>query len=325
MSKRESKRVCLVDVREDVPLQGITQSGERNVVGRETENIIVVATHKVRGAHFESCTDSVSVEEPLEINVRFELDGCRVVRTVAVTMRTPGHDAELAAGFLFAEGVISKFDQIESISKSKCNGVVVSLKPGVSVDVELFERHSYVSSSCGVCGKKSIASVMQRCEIQIAHEELSVQSSIFATMSRSLRLMQSDFDTTGGIHAAALFDSSGRLTELREDVGRHNALDKLIGAMILSEKVPLNRSVLFLSGRASFELIQKAAAAGIQIVASVGAPSSLAVQLASECGMTLIGFVREDRFNIYCGSERVVCAVEKMKNLTRKTAAGSAG
>lgn len=311
MSKRESSKMCAANLRGDAHLQGLNGTVKPNIGKRQTENIIVVETHKVRGDLLEECTDSVSVEEPLEISIEFEMNGHRIVQTVAVTMRTPGCDEELAAGFLFGEGVISKFDQIESIFKSKCNGVIVSLKPGVTVDAELFERHSYVSSSCGVCGKKSIASVLNRCEFQIANDELLVNASIFATLSRSLRLMQSDFDTTGGIHAAALFESSGRLIEVREDVGRHNALDKLIGTMLLRDKVSLhnsalNNSVLFLSGRTSFELVQKAATAGIQIVAAVGAPSSLAVQLASECGMTLIGFVREDRFNIYCGEQRVI-------------------
>lgn len=314
MSKRELKRVCSVNVPDDARLQGVNHREKRKVGKRETENIIVVETHKVRGAHSEPCTDSVSVEEPLEMKVEFELDGERVTRTVAVTMRTPGNDAELAVGFLFAEGVISRSDQIESVRKNKCNGVVVSLKGGVTVDAQLFERHSFVSSSCGVCGKKSIAAVLERCESQTTNEELSVHYSIFSTMSRSLRLMQSDFDTTGGIHAAALFDPAAKLIELREDVGRHNALDKLIGAMILRDKVPLTQNILFLSGRASFELIQKAATAGIQIVAAVGAPSSLAVQLANECGMTLIGFVRDDRFNIYLGWQRVICAPPELAN-----------
>lgn len=310
MSKRNSGKTCAVIGMENSHLQGLNQHGGSKSGRLDTENIIVVETNKVRGELSESCTDSVSVEEPLEICIEFKLNGSRVTRTVAVTMRTPGHDAELAAGFLFAEGVIARSEQIENIAKNKCNSVMVSLKDDVSVDPELFERHSFVSSSCGVCGKKSIASVLKRCEFNSRNEGLSVHASIFATLSRSLRLMQSDFDTTGGIHAAALFTSVGRLIEVREDVGRHNALDKLIGTMILRNKVPLVKDILFLSGRASFELIQKAASAGIQIVAAVGAPSSLAVQLASENGMTLIGFVRDDRFNIYCGSHRVICATQ---------------
>ncbi len=282
---------------------------------RNDRNIVVVETHKFRGGALEACSDSLSVEEPLEIKIEFDGE----IRTVAVTMRTPGNDAELAAGFLFAESIIESYSQIDKITLDKCNGVVVSLKAGVSFTFEGLERHSYVNSSCGVCGKKSIASVLKRvdasnsapnCSSLLSRPDLesdsfTVDCTVFTTMSRSVRLMQSDFDTTGGIHASALFTPSGRLIELREDVGRHNALDKLVGAMLMRKSVPLDQSILFLSGRASFELIQKGVNAGIRMVAAVGAPSSLAVELASEAGITLVGFVREDRFNIYSGSHRI--------------------
>lgn len=281
---------------------------------RNDRNIVVVETHKLRGGALEACSDSVSVEEPLEIKIEFDGES----RTVAVTMRTPGNDAELAAGFLFAESIIESYSQVEKITLDRCNGVLVSLKAGGSFSFEGLERHSYVNSSCGVCGKKSIASVLKRIDTsnspscsgllprpELQSDSFLVDSTLFATMSRSVRLMQSDFDTTGGIHASALFTPSGRLIELREDVGRHNALDKLVGAMLMRKSLPLDQSILFLSGRASFELIQKAVNAGIRIVAAVGAPSSLAVELASEAGITLVGFVREDRFNIYCGAHRI--------------------
>lgn len=276
------------------------------------KNIVVVETHKVRSGAIEACSDSLSVEEPLEIKIEFDDDSneSRKTQSVAVTMRTPGNDAELAVGFLFAESIIESYDQIEDISQDRCNGVTVSIKPGVQFSVENLERHSFVNSSCGVCGKKSVESVMKRSSLpkfatDFEADSFSVNASVFATMSRSLRMMQSDFDTTGGIHASALFTSAGRLIDLREDVGRHNALDKLIGAMLMQSRLPLDQTILFLSGRASFELIQKAVNAGIRIVAAVGAPSSLAVELASEAGITLVGFVREDRFNIYCGADRI--------------------
>jgi FdhD protein len=295
----------------------------------EPKSIIVVERHRVRGDVVEDCTDNLSVEEPLEIKVESYSGGETGIRSVAVTMRTPGRDDELAAGFLFSECIITKPNQIEKISQDKCNGIIVSLKPGVTVDSEMLERHSFINSSCGVCGKKSIASVLKRLDnaaslagsnaapsssdsssdfASSASDKLTAPAAVFATMSRSLRLMQSDFNTTGGIHASALFTTGGKLIDLREDVGRHNALDKLIGSMLLRNQLPLNDSILFLSGRASFELIQKAANAGIQIVAAVGAPSSLAVELATEAGITLVGFVRGDRFNIYCGRDRIVCA-----------------
>lgn len=289
------------------------------------ENIVVVETHKVFGEISESCADSLSVEEPLEIRIDFVLDGNRVNRTVAVTMRTPGNDVELACGFLFSEGVISSPEQIDGVARQKCGVVNVSIKGGVPIELESLDRHSFINSSCGVCGKKSIADVLKRCKHKSSDQternrsseqhgqdrtagSVCIPASTVNSLSRSLRLMQSDFDTTGGIHASALFTEDGRLVELREDVGRHNALDKLIGSLLLRDQLPLNNSVLFLSGRASFELIQKAAGAGIPIVASVGAPSSLAVQLATELDMTLIGFVRDNRFNIYCGRQRVICS-----------------
>lgn len=280
------------------------------------KNIIVVETRKVRRGVIEAYSDSLSVEEPLEIKIEFGDDSneSRKTQTVAVTMRTPGNDAELAVGFLFAESIIESYDQIENISQDRCNGVTVSIKSGMQVQLENLERHSFINSSCGVCGKKSIESVLKRGShadfaanpaAQSAADSFTVNASLFATMSRSLRMMQSDFDTTGGIHASALFTANGRLIDLREDVGRHNALDKLIGSLLMRDRLPLDESILFLSGRASFELIQKAVNAGIRIVASVGAPSSLAVELASKAGITLVGFVREDRFNIYCGAERI--------------------
>lgn len=288
---------------------------------------LVVEARRVEGSAARDFDDVLAVEEPLEIHVSVRVSPHQVsavsgnsdqggsaqscsdqlasVQSVAVTMRTPGADKELAAGFLFTEGIISRTDQIEEIINDKCNVVIVALKAGVELDPKLFERHSFVASSCGVCGKKSIAAV----KVKRLHQSISglplVSVQTIHTLSASMRQAQANFNSTGGIHASALFDSLGTLLLLREDVGRHNALDKVIGSQFLQDKLPLNESILMVSGRASFELVQKASHAGIPILVAVGAPSSLAVSLAQECGMTLVGFARDGRFNIYSAAERI--------------------
>ena len=254
--------------------------------------------------------DLVAVEEPLEIRVIAEDRGRRRRQSIAVTMRTPGHDRQLAAGFLVSEGVVRRRHDIYSIEHCEdeeppdTNLIDVTLNPGVQVDLDRLSRNVFVSSSCGVCGKASIEAVREACEalppdaLQIAPEDL-------LRLPGSLGEAQTGFGHTGGLHAAGLFDLTGRLTALFEDVGRHNALDKLIGELLLKESLPAANKVLMVSGRASFELVQKALLAGIPLLAAVGAPSSLAVELAAEYGMTLVGFLRHDRFNVYAGSERV--------------------
>jgi FdhD protein len=262
----------------------------------------------VRTSGFErsAAVDLLSVEEPLEIHVTSFAHGEKLTQPVAVTMRTPGADEELAAGFLFTEGIINSPDDIDKIVRHKCNVVLVQLKPSVQVDPALFERHSFVASSCGVCGKKSIEAVNLRRNYMNVAERPMLSEELVHRLPALMREAQSAFDSTGGIHASALFDAGGSLVLLREDVGRHNALDKVIGAKLLEGALPLADSILLVSGRASFELVQKAAHAGIAVLAAVGAPSSLAVSLAQESGMTLLGFVRDDRFNIYCGAQRIV-------------------
>jgi FdhD protein len=270
--------------------------------------VLAVAMEKVTGTTFAGLTDTLSVEEPLEIRLTadYSRDGRRSSRVVAVTMRTPGDDCDLAAGFLFTEGIVSEADEIEDVCNENRNVVEVTLRRGVEVDLALLERHSFVASSCGVCGKKSIAAVWVRRKFPIAVGEPRVALDVVHALPASLREAQSAFDCTGGIHAAGLFDTAGRLLLVREDVGRHNAVDKLVGAGLLAGALPLSQRILLVSGRASFELVQKAAQAGVPILAAVGAPSSLAVQLAQECGMTLLGFVRDGRFNVYAGANRVV-------------------
>lgn len=248
--------------------------------------------------------DLLAVEEPLEI--RLGHVGRRDQRVVSVTMRTPGHDTELAAGFLFTEGILADPRQILTIRPCCSNRVVrVALRPEVEVDLKRLDRHFYTASSCGVCGKTSLEAV----RVQVAQRSPSgrpqLDGAMIHRLPERLRAAQAVFDRTGGLHAAALFDPSGTLLALREDVGRHNAVDKLIGAEFLAGRVPLVDRLLLVSGRASFELVQKAAVAGIPVLAAVGAPSSLAVELAQDQGMTVLGFVRHDRFNVYSGSERL--------------------
>lgn len=250
--------------------------------------------------------DSVSIEEPLEIRLEITSDSEVRLHQVAVTMRTPGNDKELAIGFLFTEGIISSPSDIEDIDADKCNIVKVTLQKNVSVDAKTFDRHSFVASSCGVCGKKSIAAVRVKRLHSCLHEVPTIPTKIVKQLPALLSNEQSNFKATGGIHASCIFDSDANLLNIKEDVGRHNALDKLIGSEFLAGKIPLNDRILLVSGRASFELVQKAAHAGIPILAAVGAPSSLAVQLAEECDMTLIGFLRDDRFNIYAGKHRII-------------------
>jgi FdhD protein len=268
--------------------------------------VATVLVHCVAGSRTTVQPDELAVEEPLEIRLACDQGGRRVRRGISVTMRTPGRDAELAIGFLFTEGILDAPEQVESVEDWGPGNVVrVELKPGVDVDLARLERHFYTASSCGVCGKASIDAVRVDPRTAPIAGRPMVEAAVIHRLPEGLRAAQGVFDRTGGLHAAALFEPGGRLIDLREDVGRHNALDKLIGAAFLAGRTPLSDAILLVSGRASFELVQKAAVAGIAVLAAVGAPSSLAVELAREVGMTLVGFVRSDRFNIYAGPERI--------------------
>ena len=252
--------------------------------------------------------DLLAVEEPLEIQLGYERKGWRVHKSVSVTMRTPGADRELAAGFLFTEGILQDAGQIAEVRRSADdeNVMRVELADGVAVDLGRLERHFYTASSCGVCGKASIAALNLSSRQPRPAAGPVFDADAIHRFPDTLRATQAVFDQTGGLHAAALFDAAGTLDDLREDVGRHNAVDKLIGAQLLAGKpLPLRERGLFVSGRASFELVQKALAAGLPLLAAVGAPSSLAVELAQAHGMTLLGFVRNGRFNLYTGEKRV--------------------
>ena len=256
-------------------------------------------------------TDVLAVEEPLEIRLGFAEDGIFTHRAVSITMRTPENDFELAAGFLFTEGILQSADQIKTIKHcgkfpNNQNTVRIDLRENVAVNLKKLERNFYTTSSCGVCGKTSLEALATSAK-KIGQTKLpQVSAQTIHRLPEKLREKQKVFDKTGGLHAAALFDAGGNLLDLREDVGRHNAVDKLIGAQFLRENLPLSDKILFLSGRASFELIQKAVMARIPFICAVGAPSSLAVTAAAEFGITLLGFVRDNRFNIYTNFERVI-------------------
>lgn len=267
---------------------------------------------RVSGFTSSPLSDTLSIEEPLEIRMGYGPGTKRMQKNISVTMRTPGNDLELALGFLFTEGIISSYQDVKDVShvdtvSQKKNIVQVELMENIMPHLMQSDRNFYTSSSCGVCGKGSIQSIKTVSPFQHAEKSsLNVATDTLYQLPGKLRAAQSGFATTGGIHASGVFTMQGDLVLLREDVGRHNALDKLIGNALVKNFLPLNRHVLLLSGRASFELIQKAAMAGISMVAAIGAPSSLAVELAMEFDMTLLGFLKENRFNIYHLSEKIV-------------------
>ncbi|MBO0696337.1 MAG: formate dehydrogenase accessory sulfurtransferase FdhD [Verrucomicrobia bacterium] len=245
----------------------------------------------------EYLRDDLTIEEPLEI----QIGG----KTLATTMRTPGHDDELVAGFLLSEAIVPDRNAIAKISRDEGNRVNVDLIGGVKLKLNSAQRFGTISSSCGLCGKTSIDEIRQNFPA-IGSGNLRIDLETLLSFPEKLRKGQSDFARTGGIHAAGIFDSRGELKIVREDIGRHNAVDKTIGRALLDKLLPLNRHVLVVSGRASFEIMQKALAAGIPIVAAVSAPSTLAVDFARESNQTLIGFLRPPSFNIYAHIERVI-------------------
>lgn len=246
-------------------------------------------------------SDSVVIEEPLEIRIIYGIPEKRADKSIAVTMRTPGCDAELATGFLFTEGIIRKSEDVLKIHQGlDLNVINVELLPGLDPELKKMDRNFYTTSSCGVCGKSSIDAIRLNCPP--VQSDLRVQSNVLLSLPAKLRSAQEIFESTGGLHAAALVNQAGQVMVLREDVGRHNATDKVIGSFLQGGLISMKKNILMLSGRISFELVQKAAMAGIPVVAGVGAPSSLAIELAQEMNMTVIGFMRDGRFNHYCGN-----------------------
>ncbi len=249
----------------------------------------------------EEINDLIAVEEPLEILVE---SGELPAKVISITMRTPGHDEELAAGFLFSEGIIRNPNELSAVRIDGDNRIIVQLSSTPSLGS--LDRNFYTTSSCGVCGKTSIDAVRTKSVYANLPDHLRVSPETLLSLPTTLRASQKVFDETGSIHASGLFDESGKLLLVREDVGRHNALDKIIGASLFAKKLPLSNNILLLSGRISFELVQKATMAGIPVVSAIGAPSTLAVELARETGMTLVGFLRDKRYTVYCGEHRIV-------------------
>jgi FdhD protein len=246
--------------------------------------------------------DDLTIEEPLEIRIR--------AKTLAITMRTPGHDEELAAGFLLSEGIVSTRDQIDQFSRpaqarNRENIIVVQLAGGVKMKFGSAKRFGTISSSCGICGKESIAAIRQNFPAIVSAKTVRIEIKTLLSLPPRLRKLQGEFARTGGIHAAGVFDLGGEPKVVREDIGRHNAVDKAIGRAFLDRQLPLDRHVLLVSGRASFEIMQKALSAGIPIIASISAPSTLAMEFARESNQTLIGFLRPPSFNVYSHVERV--------------------
>lgn len=256
-------------------------------------------------------SDHAVAEEPLELVVEYGKSGDRNRFTLAITMRTPGNDEFLMRGFLLTEGIVDRPDEIQSCNKNM-NGptghqsIIAVLSPDVVFSPERQQRHFYTTSSCGVCGKTSIDMVRQVTSFRPVPDQPSISAKSLYAMSRVMLSEQSLFQKTGGIHAAGLFDSKAQIIAVQEDVGRHNAVDKLIGTAMTKMKLPLNNHILMVSGRAGFELVQKAAVSGIAFFAAVGAPSSLAIELAEESDMTLVGFLKDEGFNIYTHAHRIL-------------------
>lgn len=266
-------------------------------------------TNGTQGMH----VDSVAVEEPLEIRLGWSTADGRATRSISITMRTPGNDTELAVGFLLSESIIHAAADVASIDvcgkpapdSGNYNTIKVELRAGVDVDLARLQRHFYTSSSCGVCGKTSLDALHASGATSLRDNTAEFSKDILTSIPARLRESQVAFDTTGGLHAAAAFNQSGEIVMTMEDVGRHNAVDKVIGALSLAGRLPAAELGLMVSGRASFELMQKALVAGMPLLAAIGAPSSLAVQLAQEFDLTLVGFLRGETFNIYSGKQRI--------------------
>lgn len=273
---------------------------------------LAIDIDKVRGGSSTVKEDSVAVEEPLEIQLCAASATGSAAKSVSITMRTPGHDVELALGFLFGESIIHSYRDVETANlvgpadpdSGLRNTVRIELRPEVEVDLAGLERHFYTTSSCGVCGKASLDALRVHAPAPRSGD-FRIRRDTLIALPDKLREAQQVFAATGGLHAAAAFDAGGDVVTVREDVGRHNAVDKVIGDLFVRERLPASDLLLLVSGRASFELTQKALVAGMPMLAAVSAPSSLAVRLAREFGLTLVGFLRNSDFNIYAGAERI--------------------
>lgn len=274
---------------------------------------LAIQINKVSGDSAKSQADEVAVEEPMEIRLGYSTATGRTASSVSITMRTPGHDAELACGFLFSENIIRAASDIAKVEhcgpaapdSGNHNIIRVDLAADVAVDLGRLQRHFYTTSSCGVCGKSSLDALRISGAEPLRHNDTRFSRDVLIAMPAALRKQQQTFDQTGGLHAAAAFNSQGEIQVVHEDVGRHNAVDKVIGSLLTDNKLPASGLGLMVSGRASFELMQKALMAGMPLLAAVSAPSSLAVALAKEFNVSLVGFLRGDTFNIYSAGERI--------------------
>jgi len=278
-----------------------------------SQRSLAIDVARISGGSRKTRADSVAVEEPLEIRLAYSTADGRETRSISITMRTPGNDTELATGFLFTESIIHATADVTSVEacgppapdSGNHNVIRVELDPAVAVDLGRLQRHFYTTSSCGVCGKTSLDALYVSGIEPLSEIEPVFAEDLLRSIPDKLRRAQQIFDETGGLHAAAAFDTNGKLVVTMEDVGRHNAVDKVIGALLLADRLPAADLAMMVSGRGSFELIQKTLVAGIPLLAAISAPSSLAVQLAREFNMTLIGFLRGETFNIYAGGERI--------------------
>ncbi|MCP3981696.1 MAG: formate dehydrogenase accessory sulfurtransferase FdhD [bacterium] len=273
-----------------------------------------VPIERVTPAGAENEQDCVAVEEPMEIRIAFGAADARQAKSLSITMRTPGHDFELAAGFLFTEGILTEPAQIRNVEfcgppapgRTTSNIVRVDLAEDVALDMQRLQRHFFTTSSCGICGKASLDALHVQGLESVDSKHAVMHRSVVYELPQRLRSSQAVFDRTGGLHAAGFVDVEGKLLDVREDVGRHNAVDKLIGRRFLDGATPLADHPMVISGRASFEILQKALVGGVSTIVAVGAPSSLAVDMARRFGMTLIGFASDRRFNIYAGAHRIL-------------------
>jgi len=267
----------------------------------KTKGVKEVFILKMNQGELKPIQDYVIIEQPLEIRIRHR----GRLSQIAITMRTPGFDIDLASGFLFTEGIVTDISDVLEYQVIDDNVIEVLLKDRVNLPDGLLHRNTFMSSSCGICGKTSLDMIKTNTQYLPWASKFTVSQSIIVSLRDQLDDVQNLFSITGGNHAVALFDLEANLLHVAEDVGRHNAMDKLVGNRLKSGNLPLNKTICLLSGRASFELIQKAMMAGIGCIVAVGAPSSLAIKLAEECGMTLIGFLKSEGGNVYCGKERV--------------------
>jgi FdhD protein len=265
-----------------------------------------IAITKFSNGQMTSTEDSVAAEEPLEISINYLVDGAYQSKNISITMRTPGNDKELALGFLFTEGILKRVSDIKSTQQVSENSIHIIFSESTEFDLSKLDRHFYTSSSCGVCGKSSIDSLKTVKNTYSISESFKIKQDTILSLNQKVIVAQSVFERTGGLHASGLFNKDGDLLDVFEDIGRHNALDKLIGKNFHSDLLPLSESILFLSGRACYELIQKAAMAEIPMICAIGAPSSLAIELAKEFDITLIGFLKSQSFNIYNRPDRII-------------------